>query len=111
MPSYAYATKLPGCASDGPLPASDNDGFDTENEEPEASYGRDSGRDTAMQQDDLGGRSKHWPKMNNSINGLTEIDEEAYFGSRCRQVSFSHFRMAHILTPFLLKTDSGRSDD
>lgn len=84
MSSYTYTTKLPGCASDRAMPAvptdMDNDGFDIEDEELDYPY-RHDGMD--MQQDDLD-KNRHWPTTSSNVNGVTEPDEGAYFGARCR---------------------------
>ncbi|KAF8804356.1 hypothetical protein BYT27DRAFT_7243763 [Phlegmacium glaucopus] len=104
MPSYTHTPKLPGCASD-PTPSAmradiDNDGFDTEDEELEHSYRHDSGQGMAMQQDDFDSKRRYRPTMNNNINssGVTEPDQEAYFGARCRLTQLAQTikrRMAH----------------
>ena len=91
--SYTYTKRLPGCASDvapPPPPVDmDNDGFDSEDEELEYSYRHDPGHGMAMQQDNFDGRSRYLPTMNSSVNGsgVTQPDEEAYFGARCRCLS------------------------
>ena len=87
MPSYPHTTKLPECASDRSMPAMpadpDNDGYDTDDEEP---YGHDG---MTMQQDDLD-KNRYRPTINSGINGVTESDEEAYVAARCRCVDLYH---------------------
>ena len=84
MTSYPYTTKLPECASDRSMPAiladPDNDGYDSEDEDPEYPYGLDG---MTLQQDDLD-KNRYRPTMNSGINGVTESNEEAYVASRCR---------------------------
>jgi hypothetical protein len=83
MPSYPYTTKLPECASDRSMPADpDNDGYDTDDEEMEYSYGHDG---MTMQQDDLD-KNRYRPTM----NGVTKPDEEGYIAARCRCVVLYH---------------------
>jgi hypothetical protein len=87
MSSYTYTTKLPECASDRAMPAmpgdTENDGSDPEDEEMEHPYRHDG---MAMQQDDFD-KNRYWPTINNGINGVTELDEDAYFAARCRCIS------------------------
>lgn len=113
MPSYTYPTKLPGCALDRPPVTSgdlDNDGFNSEDGELDP-HEHDSGDGMAMQQDDPD-RNRHRPATSSSINRVTEPEEEAYFGARCRCISLLSYTCAHIdLFTFFLKTNPARSDD
>jgi len=89
------------------MPAdTDNDGFDTEDEELEHSNGHDSRQGMTLQQDDLDGRHRYWSTMGNNINGsgVTGSDQEAYFGARCRCVSHQH-RIVHMLTFYFSSKD------
>ena len=86
MASYPYTTKLPECASDRSMPAmpvdADDDGYETEDEELECSYGNDG---ITIQHDDLD-KNRYRPTMRTGVSGVTEPDEEAYVAARCRCV-------------------------
>jgi hypothetical protein len=88
--------KLPECATDRAMPTipadPDNEGFDTEDEELEYSYRHDG---MTLQQDDLD-KNRHWPIMNNGVNGVTKPDEEAYFAARCRYIFLPTFLNCRI---------------
>ena len=87
MPSYPYTTKLPECVADRSIPATptdpDNDGYETEVEDLEYSYGHD---EMIMQQDENANRLT----TNGGMNEVTEPYEEAYVAARCRCVVLSH---------------------